>query len=76
MADASLRRHRGVKLKADVAAGIPLYVIVNLVDDQVEVYRFTASGYGQPQLLRRAETLSLPTASSEIVAVAVDLLLT
>jgi Uma2 family endonuclease len=76
VADASLQRDRGVKLKAYAAAGIPLYVIVNLTDDQVEVCRLTAaSGYAAPQLLRRGETLSLPTATNAIVEVAVDALL-
>jgi Uma2 family endonuclease len=41
VADASLRRDRGVKLRAYAAARIPLYVIVNLIDDQVEIYRLT-----------------------------------
>ena len=52
-----------------------MYVIVNLVDDQVEIYRLTASGYGEPQLLKRGEMLELPTASGAIVAVAVERLL-
>ncbi len=75
VADASLRRDRGVKLRAYAAARIPLYVIVNLIDDQVEVYRLTASGYGEPQLLRRGETLALPTATNTIVEVTVERLL-
>jgi hypothetical protein len=75
VADASLRRDRGVKLKAYAAARIPMYVIVNLVDDQVEVYRLGTAGYGEPQLLRRGSMLALPTASSAMVEVAVDLLL-
>jgi Uma2 family endonuclease len=76
VADASLGRDRGVKLRAYAAAAIPLYVIVNLVDDQVEIYRLVSSGgYGEPQVLKRGATLRLPTASSAIVEIAVERLL-
>jgi Uma2 family endonuclease len=76
VADASLRRDRTVKLKAYAAAGIPLYVIVNLVDDQVELYApVPAGGYGAPRLLKAGETLALPTSTAATVDVPVALLL-
>lgn len=39
VADSSLGEDRGVKLRVYAAAGIQEYWIINLVDDQVEVYR-------------------------------------
>ena len=76
VADASLRRDRTVKLKAYAAAGVPLYVIVNLLDDQVELYTAPAvGGYGPPVVLKAGQTLALPTASSATVSVPVDRLL-
>jgi len=38
VADSSLREDRGIKLRMYAAAGIEEYWIINLVDDQVEVY--------------------------------------
>jgi Uma2 family endonuclease len=76
VADASLRRDRTVKLKAYAAAKIPLYVIVNLIDNQVELYTpVPADGYGVPRVLRAGEILELPTATGVIVAVPVERLL-
>ncbi len=69
VADASLRRDRGIKLKAYASARIPTYVIVNLIDDQVEVYsrRSTAGSYGKPRVLKGADVLRLPTATAATV---------
>jgi Uma2 family endonuclease len=76
VADASLRRDRTIKLNAYASAEIPLYVIVNLVDDQVELYApQPAGGYGAPRLLKKGDTLSLPTAQDARVDVSVDRLL-
>jgi Uma2 family endonuclease len=74
---AQLRRDRTVKLKAYAAAGIPLYVIVNLLDNQVELYAPLAggAGYGPPALLKADDTLALPTATSATVSVPVARLL-
>ena len=36
VADASLRRDRGYKLELYAKAGIPMYVIVNLIDEVIE----------------------------------------
>lgn len=38
VADSSLERDRGMKLRSYARAGIPVYWIINLVDSQVEVY--------------------------------------
>jgi len=43
VADSSLREDRGVKLRVYAAAGIEEYWVINLVDDQVEVYRQPAT---------------------------------
>jgi Uma2 family endonuclease len=76
VADASLRRDRTVKLKAYAAAKIPLYVIVNLVDDELELYSpVPAGGYGPPRVLKAGSTLQLPTATDATVPVPVQRLL-
>jgi Uma2 family endonuclease len=76
VADASLRRDRTVKLNAYAAAKIPLYVIVNLIDDHVELYTpVPAGGYGPPRVLKAGSTLELPTATSATVSVPVQRLL-
>lgn len=77
-ADASLRRDRTVKLNAYASAGIPLYVIVNLVDNQVELYTpapGSAAGYSNARVMKSGETLLLPTATNATVAVSVKQLL-
>jgi Uma2 family endonuclease len=38
VADSSLGRDRSIKARTYAAAGVPLYWIINLVDDQIEVY--------------------------------------
>lgn len=43
IADSSLAEDRGIKLRVYAAAGIEEYWVVNLVDDQVEVYREPAT---------------------------------
>ena len=76
VADASLRRDRTVKLDAYAAAAIPLYVIVNLVENQVELYTPQGTGgYGTPRMLKKGDSLHLPTATSATVPVAVEHLL-
>jgi Uma2 family endonuclease len=74
VADASLRRDRTVKLKAYASAGIPMYVVVNLVDNQVELYSPQPAGgdYAAPRVLRSGDVLTLPTATAATVNVPVD----
>ena len=76
VADASLRRDRTVKLNAYASAKIALYVIVNLVDNQVELYTPAPDGgYGTPRVLKTDETLELPTATNATVPIPVQRLL-
>ena len=76
VADSSLRRDRTVKLRRYALAGIPVYVIVNLVDDRVEVYAKPANGtYPPPLDLRAGSVLRLPAADGTTVDVPVERLL-
>jgi Uma2 family endonuclease len=38
VADSSLGRDRSIKARIYAAGGVPVYWIINLVDDQIEVY--------------------------------------
>lgn len=67
VADSSLSRDRGYKLQLYANAGIPMYVIVNLVDRAVEVYRQPVMGEGRfgevvsPSFLTGSgESISIP----------------
>ena len=65
VADSSLRRDRTTKLRIYAAAGIPRYVIVNLIDGCVEVYHGPLPAqkrYARSDTLTREAELSLPTA--------------
>ena len=53
VADSSLHRDRGTKQRIYADAGIPQYVIVNLIEQVVEVYERAASGTGKDQPARR-----------------------
>ena len=74
VADASLRRDRGYKLQLYANAGIAVYVIVNLIDEVVELYRKPAVGdgkYADATILSLDEKLALPTASGAPLVVPV-----
>jgi Uma2 family endonuclease len=76
VADASLRRDRGVKQKIYANAGIPLYVIVNLPDRVIEVYtRPMKDRYADRETLSPGQKVSFPTAAGVVVAVPVRQLL-
>lgn len=63
VADASLRRDRTTKLGVYAEAAIPMYLIVNLPDAAVEVYRkpVTRSGrYAEMTVMRPGETIQVP----------------
>ena len=65
VADASLRRDRGYKQRVYADNGIPVYVIINLIDRVVELYTQPLKGtgrYGQSVTLRVKQSLTLPTA--------------
>jgi Uma2 family endonuclease len=59
VADTSLDFDRGEKLRAYASAGVPEYWIVNLRDDQVEVYREAdAQGYRSLRIHKPGETVT------------------
>jgi Uma2 family endonuclease len=75
VADSSLSRDRGYKKDLYARAGIPMYVIVNLVDRVVELYQqpVTSTGqYSQMQQLFHGQSISFPTVAGETVVVPVD----
>jgi Uma2 family endonuclease len=53
VSDASLQRDRGAKKRVYAEALIPVYWIVNLVDDQVEVYSFPTGPAARPDYRKR-----------------------
>lgn len=60
VADSSLQQDRTTKLRVYADAGIRQYVIINLVDNVVELYRDPVPGtgrYGEPKRLTTADTL-------------------
>jgi Uma2 family endonuclease len=77
VSDTTLAFDRKEKLAAYAAAGIPEYWIVNLVNDQVEVYRQPASEaaesdspvYREQLMIRPGETLLLPQPLNGVVSV-------
>jgi Uma2 family endonuclease len=79
VADASLPRDRGYKLQRYADAGIPMYVIVNLIDRVIEAYESpvcpnSAGGTGSYAVMRIyacGESLRLPTVAGEPVVVPV-----
>lgn len=78
VADNSLLQDRKAKLRTYASAGLPLYAIVNLVDDVVEVFRDPrpADGsYARTEALRRGDTLSIELGVGAAIQVqATDLL--
>ena len=74
VADSSLSRDRGYKLHLYANAGIPMYVIVNLVDRVVEVYRQPVMGEGRFNEVANpspGESIAFPTGTGEAVVVKV-----
>jgi Uma2 family endonuclease len=72
VADSSLARDRGYKLQLYANAGIAMYVIVNLIDRVVEVYRDPLQGsgrYAPPEQLTHGQLMLLPTAAGQLVKV-------
>lgn len=70
IAETSLPKDRGPKLAVYAEAGISEYWIVNLVDEQIEVYREPqGKTYSKQMILKRGEKvapLALPTAELEV----------
>ena len=75
VADSSLRYDRGAKLRVYASAGVPLYLIVNVPEQQIECYEEPVAGQGRYRRrtdYRRGETLSLPLAPGKTLPLAVD----
>ena len=78
VADASVRRDRGYKCQLYARHGIPIYVIINLLDHKVHVYtepQKNKSRYAREESLSPRQTLTLPTAKGKGLAVPVRRLL-
>lgn len=78
VSDSTLRFDRGRKRRAYARAGIPIYWIVNAVDEQVEVHTdpdMVAATYPEPTVHRRGESLPFVLDGQEVAAFAVDDLL-
>jgi hypothetical protein len=77
-ADSSLRDDRGWKLELYAAAGIAMYVIVNIPERVVEVYTNpvrTAQRYRKSLTLRSGESLRLPIGKDKSVEIPVEKIL-
>lgn len=75
VADSSLARDRGYKLQLYANSGILMYVIVNLIDRVVEVYRQPLQGsgrYAQAVNLAAGQSIELPTVGGDPVSVPVE----
>ena len=80
VADSSLARDRTTKLRIYAAAGIPMYVIVNLIDRVIEVYsepigKGRNARYGRQETLSSRQTLSVPAARGRKLPIQVRRLL-
>jgi Uma2 family endonuclease len=78
VADASLSVDRGQKLATYARAGIPVYWIVNLQDDQVEVYSDpdrAGASYGLRVVYRRGQLVLVEVAGQVVGTIAVEDLL-
>jgi len=76
VADASLGRDRTGKMRIYAAGRVPVYVIVNLPDRQVEVYTRPVKGrYAHSETLTRGQILSVPVAKGKSLAIPVKELL-
>ena len=71
VSNSSLRTDRGVKARIYATAGVPEYWVVNLVDEQVEVFRDpTGDSYRVTTVARRGDPLEPATLPEVIVDVA------
>jgi Uma2 family endonuclease len=76
VADASLSRDRGYKQRLYAKNRIPMYVILNLVNDTVEVRTEPSRDrYSRTTILKARQKLSLPTVKGKSVIVSVRQLL-
>ena len=76
VADSSLARDLGTKLRAYADSGIPQYVVVDLVNDVVLDHAHPAGGsYPSPTTLHRGDILRISAGGGQFVDVPVDRLL-
>lgn len=79
VADSSLAIDRGLKQRMYAAARIPVYWIVNLVDNQIEVYTLPRGGrspaYRQREAFQRGDSVPVVMAGKEIARLRVSDLL-
>ena len=77
VSDHSLPLDTTVKLRLYAAAGVPVYVVIDLQHDVVLVHRDPRPNgtYPPPVQLRRGDTLELPAGGANAVEIAVDRLL-
>ena len=75
VADSSLGYDRGAKRRVYASAGVPVYLIVNIPEQQIERYEEPLAGegrYAQRTDFRTGETLLLPLATDKTLPLAVD----
>jgi Uma2 family endonuclease len=73
VADSSLVRDQGCKWIAYSRGGIPVYWIVNLIDNQIEVYSDPSpDGYRSSQIFKSGAEVPVITAGFEVGRIAVD----
>lgn len=76
IADATLRRDRGIKLRIYARAGIAIYWIVDLAGRSVEVYtnpdsEATKPTYGKPRIYREGSKVPIELAGRKVGTIAV-----
>lgn len=75
VADSSLGYDRGAKLRVYASAGVPVYLIVNIPEQQIECYEKPVPSegrYSQRADYRTGEKLSLPLVAGSTLPLAVD----
>jgi Uma2 family endonuclease len=78
VADSSLEDDRTAKHRIYATAGVPQYIIINLVDRIIEIYTSPDARlgrYASSQSLKSGEMLHLPTGTDKLMDVAVERLL-
>ncbi len=78
VADSSLRRDRRTKYRLYAEAAIPIYVIVNLNDNLIEVHSDPISAesrYGSRDEYQRGDTVEIPVGDIGLLSIAVQDLL-
>jgi Uma2 family endonuclease len=78
VADSSLQQDRTRKQQIYADSGIPMYVLVNLIEKAVEVYTQPLAGngrYGRVETLLKSQTLAFPTPTGKGLSVPIRRLL-